>query len=363
MKRVMGLFVAGLVLSNIVLPRTATAAMPAYDFDQILPKAQEFGEITERARSRDFGARAYKVLDKNFIEELKKTSKKLSSTVVTVGVDLSQRGGGSQGSGVIIRPTGYIVTNDHVIHGANTLDVRLSDKRVFKAKVIGRDVKSDLAVLKIDAGTARLPYAQWGDSKIVSVGDFVIAIGSPFGLEQTTTFGFVNASGRRGLGMNWYEDYIQIQAPINPGNSGGGLFLNNTQLLIGINGAIFTQSGVNSGIGFAIPAHIAKRVTDEIIATGRVNRGKLGLTLEGLDLDRQKLSGAESGVFIAKVEDGSGAADAGVKEGDVVVEIDGVAMGDVRQLMLFVADFPKDSVIVVTVIRQGKTMTMNMTLK
>lgn len=347
---------APLVAVILVLSRApALRAAPAYGFDFAPSAAVGLDDIARQARRLRQDGSAYRVLNDEFIEKLKATSKKLAPTTVTIGVDLSNRSGGNQGSGVIIRPTGYIVTNAHVIGEARSLDVVLSDKRAFKAKVVGKDMKTDLAVVKIDAGTAPLAYAQWGNSKALAVGEFVIAVGAPFGLAATTTFGFVSAVGRRGLGLNWYEDYIQTQVPINPGNSGGGLFLR-TGELVGINNAVFMQDGRSSGVSFAIPAHIALRVSDELIANGHVSRGKLGVELGAQ-------GGGPAGARVVKVEEEGAAARAGIQNGDVIVEIDGVKIKDADQLLLLVADYPKDSVLAVSVLRQGAAAAFSVTLK
>ena len=180
--------------------------------------------------------------------------------------------GGGMGSGVIVSPDGYVVTNNHVVDGAGELTVTLPDKREFKGKVVGTDPKTDLAVVKIDA--RNLPYANWGDSSKLQVGEYVLAIGNPFGLNSTVTLGIVSALGRGRMGITQYEDFIQTDAAINPGNSGGAL-VNTSGELIGINTAIISQSGGYQGVGFAVPASMAKPVFDSLLKNGKVARRRL----------------------------------------------------------------------------------------
>ena len=179
----------------------------------------------------------------------------------------------SLGSGVIVSEDGYIITNNHVVEGADEIKVALSDKREFIGKVVGADPKTDLSIIKIKAGD--LPAIVWGDSDRIEVGEFVLAIGSPFGLNQTVTSGIISAKGRANVGIADYEDFIQTDAAINPGNSGGAL-VNVRGELIGINTAIFTRSGGYMGIGFAVPSNMAKAVMDSLVKDGRVTRGWLG---------------------------------------------------------------------------------------
>jgi serine protease Do len=232
-----------------------------------------------------------------------------------------QREGGL-GSGVIIGTNGYILTNNHVVDGATDVKVTLNDKREFKAHVVGRDPKADVAVLKIDAD--HLPAITLGDSSKVQVGDLVFAIGDPFGVGQTATMGIVSATGRANLGIEDYEDFIQTDAPINPGNSGGAL-INAEGQLIGINTAILSHSGGNQGIGFAIPVNLARHEMEEIVQTGHVTRGWLGATIQDVTPALAKgfgLSKAE-GVLISDVAPNSPAAHAGLKSGDVVLTMKG----------------------------------------
>ena len=193
------------------------------------------------------------------------------------------------GSGVIVTPTGYIVTNNHVVEGADELTVSLPDKRTFKAKVIGTDPKTDVAVVKIEA--SNLPILPWGDASQLQVGEMVLAVGNPFGLSQTVTMGIISAVGRANVGIVDYEDFIQTDAAINPGNSGGALVNLNGEL-IGINTAIFSRSGGYMGIGFAIPSNMAQSVMNSLIKHGKVVRGWLGISIQDVTQDLAKEFGA-----------------------------------------------------------------------
>ena len=227
----------------------------------------------------------------------------------------------SLGSGFILSSDGYIVTNNHVIEGADEIVVKLHDGRSFKAKLVGTDPKLDIALLKIPA--TGLPAAKLGDSDAIRVGDWVIAIGNPFGLSFTVTAGIISAKGRV-IGAGPYDDFLQTDAAINPGNSGGPLF--DTQgRVIGINTAIYTRSGGNNGIGFAIPINLAKPVIAQLKATGHVVRGYLGVFIRGLDERAAKALGLTKpeGALVERVVKGSAADKAGIQPGDVIVAVDG----------------------------------------
>ncbi|HYW92212.1 MAG TPA: DegQ family serine endoprotease [Gammaproteobacteria bacterium] len=237
------------------------------------------------------------------------------------------------GSGVIVdAKQGYILTNNHVIENADQITVTLNDGRNFKAKVIGKDPETDIAVLQIHAkNLTALPIA---DSNKLEVGDFVVAIGNPFGLQHTVTAGIVSALGRSGIGNpDSYQDYIQTDASINPGNSGGAL-VNLRGQLVGINSAILSRSGGNIGIGFAIPSDLARDVMHQIIKYGSVQRGRLGVIVQNLTPDLAKALGtkADHGVVITQVEPRSSAAKAGLKAQDVIVEVNGKTIANYRDL-------------------------------
>src|SRR3990170_1758434 len=232
-----------------------------------------------------------------------------------------QRKEESLGSGVII-DCGYIVTNNHVIAKADEIKVVLSDKREFKGKLVGTDPKSDLAVIKIAA--SNLPTIPWGDSTRLEVGEYVLAVGNPFGLNQTITMGIVSAVGRANVGIADYEDFIQTDAAINPGNSGGAL-INVHGELIGVNTAIFSRSGGYMGIGFAVPANMARTVMQSLIKGGKVIRGWLGVSIQQVTPELAKQFGLKEarGALVSEVIAESPAVAAGLKDGDVITAFDG----------------------------------------
>ncbi|HRR68142.1 MAG TPA: DegQ family serine endoprotease [Desulfomonilia bacterium] len=265
------------------------------------------------------------------------------------------------GSGVIVSGDGYIVTSSHVVSGADEVEVRLSDERTFTAKIIGTDPKSDVAVIKIDAKD--LPVIKMGSSSDLRIGSYVLAVGNPYGLEGTVTHGIISALGRTGLGITEYENFIQTDAPINPGNSGGAL-VNMEGELIGINTAILSQSGGNIGIGFAIPVNLVMNVVDSLRQYGRVVRGWLGVTVQEVTPDIAEAMGLEStkGVLIADVVKGSPAAKAGIRQGDVVVSIQGRAVNDPSSLQFLVSEIAPGTSVPVTVVRNGGRKTVNVTI-
>ena len=236
------------------------------------------------------------------------------------------------GSGVIVNASGYILTNNHVIEGADEIEVVLNDSRVAKAKLIGADPDSDLAVLKIDLD--RLPVIVLGNSDALQVGDQVLAIGNPFGVGQTVTGGIVSALGRNQLGINTFENFIQTDAAINPGNSGGALVDVNGNLA-GINTAIYSRSGGNMGIGFAIPVATARQVMDGIVKDGQVTRGWIGVEPNELSPELAETFGvkAKQGVIITGVLQNGPAASAGLRPGDVITSVAGKAVGNVSELL------------------------------
>jgi serine protease Do len=258
------------------------------------------------------------------------------------------------GSGVIVTDDGYILTNNHVVDGAEELKVALQDGREFKAKVVGRDPKSDLAVIKIDASS--LPAVAMADSDKVEVGDVVLAIGNPFGIGQTVTTGIVSATGRGGaLGLD-YEDFIQTDAAINPGNSGGAL-VDAEGRLIGINTAILSRSGGNQGIGFAIPTSLARDVMTSLIKEGRVTRGFMGVMIQDVtpSLAKEFKLKDETGALVGDVTPKSPADKAGIKGGDVILEFNGKKVTDSRHLKLEVARVKPGETVPVKVLRDGAT--------
>jgi serine protease DegS len=260
----------------------------------------------------------------------------------------------SLGSGVLISRQGYLLTNNHVIDGADEIQVLLADGRSTRATVVGTDADTDVAVLHIEADD--LPAIIIGDSQNLRVGDVTLAIGNPFGVGQTVTFGIISATGRDRLGINAYEEFIQTDAAINPGNSGGAL-INARGELIGINSAIYSRSGGSQGIGFAIPISLAKGIMTQIIEQGHVVRGWLGI--EAQDLTPQlaeslDISGVQ-GVLIAGVLRDGPADNAGIEPGDVITSVNGVEMTDAREAMKAISSQRPDTLIELAGIRQGQS--------
>ena len=250
--------------------------------------------------------------------------------------DTPSRGEQSAGSGVIVdRARGYVITNHHVINNAQEVVVTLKDRRALKARLVGTDPGTDIAVLKIDA--QNLAELKIGDSDAMNVGDFVVAIGNPFGIGQTVTSGIVSALGRTGLGIEGYEDFIQTDASINPGNSGGAL-VNLAGELIGINTAIIGPSGSSAGIGFAVPSNMLRTVMEQIIRFGEVRRGRVGVVTQDMthELAQSLAAGSADGAVVIKVEPGSPADKAGLKPRDIVTSVNGKAVrgsADLRNRM------------------------------
>jgi serine protease Do len=263
----------------------------------------------------------------------------------------------SLGSGVIVSPDGYIVTNNHVVDGASDIKVVLSDKNEYKGKVIGSDPRSDVAVIKIDA--KKLPTIAWGDSDGLRAGEMVMAVGSPFGLSQSVTTGIISAVGRANVGIADYEDFIQTDAAINPGNSGGAL-INMKGQLVGINTAIFSRSGGYQGIGFAVPVKMVKQVMDSLIKTGKVVRGWLGVSVQDVSPQLARQFGVEiaEGALVGEVVNGSPADKAGMKRGDVIVGFDGRKVDDSGHLRNMAASTPVGSRVKVDIVRDKSRMTV-----
>jgi serine protease Do len=266
----------------------------------------------------------------------------------------------SLGSGFVINPSGDIVTNNHVVEDATEIRVRLADGRELPGKVIGRDPQTDLALLEVKA--TNLPVIPSGDSSAIRVGEPVMAIGNPFGLEQTVTTGIVSATGRV-IGEGPYDDFIQTDASINPGNSGGPL-INARGQAIGINTAIFTRSGGSVGIGFAIPSNVASSVITQLAATGHVVRGWLGVSVQPLtpDLARSFDLPDDRGALVSTVVDGSPAMKAGVRTGDVITAYDGRPVARSEELPRAVAETPVGRQVSVTVVRHGQPRALLVTI-
>ena len=259
----------------------------------------------------------------------------------------------SLGSGVMVSPDGYILTNNHVIEGASDVRVTLGDKRQLEAKVIGADPKTDIAVLKVEG--SGFPAITIGDSSKVQVGDYALAIGDPFGVGQTVTMGIVSAMNRGNLGIEDYEDFIQTDAPINPGNSGGAL-INDRGELIGINTAILSHgSGGNEGIGFAVPVNLAREVMDQIMDHGKVNRAYLGVMVQDVTPGIAKAMGLTDmkGVLIGDVTPSSPAQKSGIKRGDIILDVNGKQIADSRELRMSISLMKADATVKLRILRDG----------
>jgi serine protease Do len=267
-----------------------------------------------------------------------------------------------QGSGFIISSDGYILTNNHVVEGADTITVFLSDEKEYKAELIGADPQSDVALIKIkDSG--RLPVLPLGDSDALEVGEWVIAIGNPFGLSQTVTAGVVSATGRSSVGINEYENFIQTDAAINPGNSGGPL-LNINGEVVGINSALYSRTGGYMGIGFAIPINMVKNIEAQLKNAGKVTRGWLGVVIQNVDENLARSFGLDKaeGILVSEVQPGSPADTSGVQQGDVIVRLNGTTLKDVADLRNRVALLPPDSTAKLDLIRNGKAVSVEVNI-
>jgi serine protease Do len=267
----------------------------------------------------------------------------------------------SLGSGVIVSPEGYILTNNHVVDGATVVRVTLSDKREFQARIVGTDPKTDIAVLKIDA--TNLKPVILGDSSKVEVGDTALAIGDPFGVGQTVTKGIISATGRGNLGIEDYEDFIQTDAPINPGNSGGAL-INDRGELVGINTAIIGQSGGSQGIGFAVPVNLAHQVLDQILKNGKVARSYMGILPQDMTPEMAKAFGEKQprGVVVGDVSPNSPAQEAGVQRGDIILDVNGEPVTDSNQLRMNISMMEPGTSIQLKLLRNGSAKDLSLKL-
>ena len=268
-----------------------------------------------------------------------------------------QRLESSLGSGVIVSSDGYILTNNHVVEGADEIQVLLRDNRNAEATVIGTDPESDLAVLKIELD--KLPAITLGKSDTIRVGDVALAIGNPFGVGQTVTMGIISAMGRNSIGINTYENFIQTDAAINPGNSGGAL-INPFGQLIGINTAIFSKSGGYQGIGFAIPAKFAIDIMQQLIQYGHVIRGYLGIEVQDItpELAESFRLKDSQGVIVAGVLRNGPADKAGLKPGDILKKLNDIEIDSTKRVMNIIAGIRPDSKITLDIVRQGKAMSL-----
>lgn len=264
----------------------------------------------------------------------------------------------SLGSGIIVSTDGYIITNNHVVEQSEDIRVTLYDKRSFRGKVVGADPKTDIAVIKIS--TDKLPTVPWGDTDKLQVGEFVLAIGNPFGLSHTVTMGIISAVGRANVGIADYEDFIQTDAAINPGNSGGPL-VNIKGELIGINTAIFSKSGGYQGIGFAVPSSMARLVFDQLVKQGKIVRGWLGVTIQDITPELAQKFGLKDskGALIGEILKGSPAEKAGMQRGDVILEFNGKDISSVGALRNMVSQAKIGSQVAIKAVRNSKEYIVN----
>ena len=267
----------------------------------------------------------------------------------------------SLGSGVIVSAEGYIITNNHVVEKSDEIKVTLLDRRTFKGSIVGADPKTDIAIIKIDAKD--LPTLTLGDSDKLQVGEFVLAIGSPYGLSHTVTMGIISAVGRANVGIADYEDFIQTDAAINPGNSGGPL-VNIKGELIGINTAIFSRTGGYQGIGFAVPSNMVRLVMDQLIHSGKVTRGWIGVTIQELTPELAQKFGLKKtkGALVSDVAKNSPAGRAGIIRGDIILEFNGREVRDVSSLRNMVAQSKTGSEIAMKILRSGKEFTIRVVI-
>jgi serine protease Do len=275
--------------------------------------------------------------------------------------DSGEHRSSGQGSGVIVSSDGYILTNNHVIDRARTITITLTDKREFRSRIVGADPKTDLAVVKIDA--QNLPTVSWGDATQLQVGEYVLAVGNPFGLNSTVTLGIVSALGRGHMGITQYEDFIQTDAAINPGNSGGAL-VNTRGELVGINTAIFSQTGGYQGVGFAVPTSMSKPIYESLAKNGKVVRGFLGVSIQDLTQDLAKsfdLKDAK-GALISDVKDEGPADLAGLKQGDIVRMYQGSPVEDAAALQRQVTKTVVGTNVTIRVIRDGHERDLTVTI-
>jgi serine protease Do len=281
------------------------------------------------------------------------------------GMDMPEQPVHGFGSGFLIDPKGVILTNNHVVNGADSLEVTLNDGRKFTTKDFKTDPKTDLAIVRIETKAA-VPFLELGDSDQMEIGDRVLAVGAPFGLTGSVTSGIISAKGRNGLSMNMYEDFLQTDAAINPGNSGGPL-ISLEGKVIGINSAIKTRSGGFQGVGLAIASNLAKTVSQQLLKDGSVHRGYLGVQIKDLSdrevATRLGLKEGQEGVLVSSVFDKSPAGKAGVQAGDIITGINGKAVKDGRELQRIVAGLPLGKPVDMNVLRDGKDQKLSVTIE
>ncbi|HMK44144.1 MAG TPA: DegQ family serine endoprotease [Dissulfurispiraceae bacterium] len=359
MKRIAKALAALLIAGTIsITPATITGA-PAYAESASLSQlSSDLAAVTEKARpmvvnistSRTVKTPRLPFADDPFFKRFFGEQKQQA-----------QQKAISLGSGVIVSADGYIVTCNHVIESAEDIIVRTLDKKEYKAKVVGTDAKTDVAVLKIEE--KGLPSIPFGNSDLLKPGEIVLAIGNPYGLSSTTTMGIVSATKRSGIGLTEYEDFIQIDAAINPGNSGGALINVNGEL-IGINDAIFSTTGGYMGIGFAIPTKMVRSIMDSMLTQGKVVRGYMGIQIQPLNAELVKQFGLkdQNGALVVDVTENGPAEKAGIQRGDVMIEYDNKKIESLPDLKGWVAATPPGKAVPIRLIRDGKTMTVRVVM-
>jgi len=370
---VVGGLVAAVSIFHFAAPRSAYAALGADDQAAPLTSPADLSAAFERVAERIRPS----VVSVNSVKRIAVGQRQLNVPEQLLrspfreffGPDfpgLSQRGPGQRdlvqqglGTGVVVSADGYILTNNHVVRNADTVTVGLPDKRTLTAKVVGTDPKTDLAVLKVNAD--HLQPVALGDSDALKIGEWVVAVGNPFGLSSTITAGIVSAKGRANVGLAEYEDFIQTDAAINPGNSGGPL-VNLRGEVVGINTAILSKSGGYMGIGFAIPIDMARSIKDRLIDDGRVVRGWLGVYIQDLTSGLSKSFGFDGtdGVLVGDVTPGGPSAKAGLESGDIITEYDGQPVTDMQKLRERVAETRPGQKVKLRVFRDGKTRTVRL---
>jgi serine protease Do len=338
------------------------------------PQQAQAAQATQQARMTEAAKTAQAITPMDLSRVFVNVAKRAKPTVVHINVvqagarQTNPRNGQSNpaqgrretGSGVIVSPDGYILTNNHVAGNANEIKVKLSDGRELTARRIGVDTETDLALVKVEA--QNLPFATLGDSSRLEQGEWVIALGSPFGLEQTMTAGIISATGRAFGGA--YDNYIQTDASINPGNSGGPL-LNMNGEVVGINTMIYSRSGGSEGVGFSIPSNMARKVKDQLLRNGRVSRGYLGASLRQASPTTTTASGsgaASTGAMVGDLNPNGPAAKSGLRAGDVIYEFDGKAVRSPKQLTEIIGDTPASKTVTLKFMRDGRAQSTSITL-
>ncbi len=348
-----------LVLASPLLTHSATAQSI---FDKKVPETRAEVELSYAPLVRDVSPAVVNVYTKKIVQR-QETMRDFFGRRFSTGPGIDERVQNSLGSGVILSEDGVIVTNNHVIEGADEFLIVLSDRREYPAELILADERTDLAVLKIDTQGAPLPALGYADTRAVEVGDIVLAIGNPFGVGQTVTSGIISATARTDVGVSDYAFFLQTDAAVNPGNSGGAL-VNTRGDLVGVNTAIFSRSGGSNGIGFAIPSEMVKRVVDAAVNEGMIVRPWLGLKGQSVSFDIAKAQGLDRpvGVIVSEVYEGGPADQSGLRRGDLVLRIDGREVFDERGLKFLAATRSPGERAVLTVLRAGRERTFNVRL-